>query len=181
MHAITALYGAILFVLLTPGLVLRIPSKGPLLHASIVHAIVFGILLYFICKMAYQYKYGVESFENTEIDTVSDAGGKNCNVNHCNTAIKNRNKNEFIPVSWWDKGQGCSGCTLSSNFILSNIGERNTIEDAGGMNCNLENCKRKINTFRNNNQTVPVSLWNNGEECAGCTVSSDFSLHFNSN
>ena len=37
MHAITALYGAILFVLLTPGLVLRIPLKGPLLTASIVH------------------------------------------------------------------------------------------------------------------------------------------------
>ena len=41
MHVITALYGAVLFLLLTPGLVLRIPSKGPLLHASIVHAIVF--------------------------------------------------------------------------------------------------------------------------------------------
>ena len=51
MHAITALYGAVLFVLLTPGVILHIPSKGPLLYASIVHAIIFGILLYFISKI----------------------------------------------------------------------------------------------------------------------------------
>ena len=63
MHAIIALYGAILFVLLTPGLVLRIPSKGSLLTASIVHAVVFGILLYVISKLVHQYKYGVESFQ----------------------------------------------------------------------------------------------------------------------
>ena len=63
MNATTALYAAVLFVLLTPGLILRIPSKGSLLTASIVHAIVFGILLYFISKLVHQYKYGVESFQ----------------------------------------------------------------------------------------------------------------------
>ena len=60
MQAITSLYAAILFVLLTPGLILRIPSKGSLLTASIVHAIVFGVLLYFISKLVYQ--YGMENF-----------------------------------------------------------------------------------------------------------------------
>ena len=64
MHAITAIYGAVLFVLLTPGLILRIPSKGLLLHASIVHAIVFIILFYLISKLVYQYSANRESFGN---------------------------------------------------------------------------------------------------------------------
>jgi hypothetical protein len=58
-----AISGAILFVLLTPGLLLRIPSNGPLLTASIVHAIVFGILFYFISMMLYS-SYNMESFIN---------------------------------------------------------------------------------------------------------------------
>jgi hypothetical protein len=67
MHAITAVYGAILFVLLTPGLILRIPQKGSLLTASIVHAIVFAIVFYLISKLVYQYsanKKITESFKN---------------------------------------------------------------------------------------------------------------------
>jgi hypothetical protein len=70
MNPITALYAAILFVLLTPGVLLRIPSKGSLLTSSIIHAIVFGILLYFISKIVHQYKYGVENFENSECDKI---------------------------------------------------------------------------------------------------------------
>jgi hypothetical protein len=64
MHAITAIYGAVLLVLLTPGLLLRIPSKGPLLTASIVHAIVFAILFYLISKLVYQYSSNRESFKS---------------------------------------------------------------------------------------------------------------------
>jgi hypothetical protein len=59
-----AIIGTVLFVLLTPGLLLRIPSKGPLLHASVVHAIVFAILFYVISKLVYQYSANRESFDN---------------------------------------------------------------------------------------------------------------------
>lgn len=38
------LYMAILFVVLVPGLVLRLPSKGSLVFAAIVHALVFVVL-----------------------------------------------------------------------------------------------------------------------------------------
>jgi hypothetical protein len=55
MHEITAIYALILFVLLTPGLLLRLPEKGPLLTAAIVHAIVFAILLYGITKLISYY------------------------------------------------------------------------------------------------------------------------------
>lgn len=62
MHEITAIYGAILFVLLTPGLIVRIPSKGPLLHATIVHGILFAILYYLISKIHYSNNYTSEHF-----------------------------------------------------------------------------------------------------------------------
>ena len=61
---IYAIIGAVLFVLLTPGLLLRIPSKGSLLIASVVHAIVFGIVFYIIAKLVYQRWSNVESFGN---------------------------------------------------------------------------------------------------------------------
>jgi hypothetical protein len=61
---IYAIIGAVLFVLLTPGLLLRIPSKGSLLTASIVHAVVFAILFYVIVKLVYQRWSNVESFSN---------------------------------------------------------------------------------------------------------------------
>ena len=43
---------------------MRIPPKGPLLHASVVHAIVFAILFYVISKLVYQYSANRESFDN---------------------------------------------------------------------------------------------------------------------
>jgi hypothetical protein len=55
MHELTAVYALILFVLLTPGLLLRLPEKGPLLNAAIVHAIVFAVLLYAITKLVKYY------------------------------------------------------------------------------------------------------------------------------
>jgi p-aminobenzoyl-glutamate transporter AbgT len=57
-----AISAAILFLILTPGVLLRIPEKGPLLNAAIVHAVVFGILFYFISKIIYQ-DSKVENFE----------------------------------------------------------------------------------------------------------------------
>jgi len=59
-----AIIGAVLFVLLTPGLLLRIPSKGSLLTASVVHAIVFAVVFYLISKLVYQYSANRESFDN---------------------------------------------------------------------------------------------------------------------
>lgn len=64
MCVMIAISGAILFVLLTPGLLLRIPPKGPLLTAAIVHAIVFAILFYFIGIFIYSYYDKMESFKN---------------------------------------------------------------------------------------------------------------------
>ena len=58
--------GAILFLILTPGVLLRISEKGLLLNTAIVHAVVFGILInYFISKIIYQ--YSSENFYNSPV------------------------------------------------------------------------------------------------------------------
>lgn len=40
------LYVALLFVVLTPGVLLRLPPKGSLLMAAVVHAVVFSLVVY---------------------------------------------------------------------------------------------------------------------------------------
>jgi hypothetical protein len=40
------LYVAVLFVALTPGVLLRLPPKGSLLTAAVVHAVVFSLVVY---------------------------------------------------------------------------------------------------------------------------------------
>ena len=119
MNATTALYAAVLFVLLTPGLILRIPSKGSLLTASIVHAVVFGILLYFISKLVHQYKYGVESFMNPFLDKVFDNSGPKCDIEKCqNTIHEAVTKGHEMSTAWWGEKAECTGCTIPGNFHI---------------------------------------------------------------
>ena len=42
-----ALYSAILFFVLTPNVLLRLPPKGSTMMVAFVHALVFGIVFYF--------------------------------------------------------------------------------------------------------------------------------------
>jgi len=46
----TAFYAAILFFLLTPGVLLYIPPKSGRLTVAAVHAIVFALVLHFLMK-----------------------------------------------------------------------------------------------------------------------------------
>ena len=41
---IRALLASVLFIILVPGLFLRIPQRGPLLTAALVHAVVFFLI-----------------------------------------------------------------------------------------------------------------------------------------
>ena len=54
MHLICTLYVALLFVLLTPGVLLRLPPKGSLLTVAIVHGLVFALIYHFTHKMVLQ-------------------------------------------------------------------------------------------------------------------------------
>ena len=62
MNLIMGLYVALLFVVLTPGVLLRLPPKGPLLTAAIVHGQVFAIVFCFTYKMIY--RLSLDGFED---------------------------------------------------------------------------------------------------------------------
>jgi hypothetical protein len=47
MNLIVAIYSAILFFVLSPGVLLRLPSNGSKLTVAGVHAVVFAAALYF--------------------------------------------------------------------------------------------------------------------------------------
>jgi len=63
------LYVALLFVALTPGVLLRLPPKGSLLTAAIVHGLVFALVFCFTYKMVY--RLSVDGFEG---EMPEDAG-----------------------------------------------------------------------------------------------------------
>jgi len=54
MNFLMLAYVALLFVLLTPGVLLRLPSKGTLLTVAIVHGIVFALVFHFTHRHVYR-------------------------------------------------------------------------------------------------------------------------------
>jgi len=56
------LFTAALFLVLTPGILLTIPSKGPLWKQALVHGLVFALVYHFTHKAFYMMVYG-EGFD----------------------------------------------------------------------------------------------------------------------
>jgi hypothetical protein len=59
MNLAVALYSALLFVILTPGVLLRLPSNGRKLVVAGVHSIVFAIVLYFTAGFIWRWSIGL--------------------------------------------------------------------------------------------------------------------------
>jgi len=56
-HIFMSLYVALLFVLLTPGLLLRLPPGGSKLTVAVVHGIVFATVFHFTHKLVWNAIY----------------------------------------------------------------------------------------------------------------------------
>ena len=61
-HLYMSLFTAALFFLLTPGVLLRLPSGGSKLVVAATHAVVFALVYHFTHKMAWKFLYGREGF-----------------------------------------------------------------------------------------------------------------------
>lgn len=59
MNLIVALYAALLFFILTPGILLRIPKNGSNRTVTAVHAIVFAIILYFTQSFVWRFSHSL--------------------------------------------------------------------------------------------------------------------------
>ena len=53
-----SVYVALLFVVLTPGVVLTLPAKGPLLHKALVHGLVFAAVFHYTHKAVWRMTEG---------------------------------------------------------------------------------------------------------------------------
>jgi hypothetical protein len=58
-HVYMSLFMAVLFFVLTPGVLLRLPVGGSKLQVAATHAVVFALVYHFTHKMAL---YGYEGF-----------------------------------------------------------------------------------------------------------------------
>ncbi len=56
-HLLMSLYVALLFVLLTPGVLIRLPPRSSLLTAAMVHSIVFAVIFHLTHKMVWNKFY----------------------------------------------------------------------------------------------------------------------------
>jgi len=71
MHSIVVtLYIALLFVLLTPGVLLRLPPKGSLLTVAIVHGLVFALVFHFTHRVVY--RMSMEGFAGKDMKDMKD-------------------------------------------------------------------------------------------------------------
>lgn len=86
MRLTSALYLMVLFFILTPGVLLTLPSKGSVYLVALVHAIVFGIVYKLTHKMVYQYFN--EGFNDNTITSVPCNSNSDCLSSNCNMQTK---------------------------------------------------------------------------------------------
>jgi hypothetical protein len=63
MSLIVSLYAAVLFFILTPSILLRIPKSGSKWVVAAVHALVFGVIFHFTNKLVWRLGAKFEGFE----------------------------------------------------------------------------------------------------------------------
>jgi hypothetical protein len=59
MNLVVAAYAAILFFLLSPGVLLRLPPKGSKFVVLATHAVIFAIILGLTGKMVWKFSMGI--------------------------------------------------------------------------------------------------------------------------
>jgi hypothetical protein len=63
MHAALSAFVIVLFVVLTPGILLRLPPKGGKYIVAIVHGLVFSFVLHLAYQYYFKYQEGAKSMK----------------------------------------------------------------------------------------------------------------------
>lgn len=66
MNLFASLYVVLLFVLLTPGVLLTLPKGGSKLTVAVVHGLVFAVVWHFTNNMVLRATAGLEGFQTEE-------------------------------------------------------------------------------------------------------------------
>jgi len=64
MNLYMSLYLAVLFVALTPGVLLTLPKGGNKMTVAVVHGLVFAVVWYFTHRMAFRYSMQLSGFQD---------------------------------------------------------------------------------------------------------------------
>jgi len=72
MSVIVSVYAAILFFILTPAILLRLPPNGNKYTVAAVHALVFGIIFYFTHKIVWRFGVRMEGMKAHEEEEEHD-------------------------------------------------------------------------------------------------------------
>ena len=65
MNVFVTVYVALLFMVLTPGILLTIPKGGSKLVVAAVHGLVFAVVYHFTHKMVWKLSLRLDGFQNT--------------------------------------------------------------------------------------------------------------------
>lgn len=63
-HLFMFLYTAVLFYVLTPGILLSLPPKGSKMLVAATHAVVFALVYKFTYKAAYRFSMSLDGFQD---------------------------------------------------------------------------------------------------------------------
>jgi hypothetical protein len=68
MNLYMSLYLAVLFVALTPGVLLTLPKGGNKMTVAVVHGLVFAVVWYFTHRMVFRYSMQLSGFQNMNME-----------------------------------------------------------------------------------------------------------------
>lgn len=63
MNWVVAVYLALLFVLLSPNVVTRLPPGGDKMTVTLTHAVIFGVIVYLTTKMVWRLSMSMGVYE----------------------------------------------------------------------------------------------------------------------
>ena len=64
MNLFVSLYVALLFVLLTPGILITLPPGASKLTAAVTHGLVFALVYHLSCKMVWRMSTRLDGFQD---------------------------------------------------------------------------------------------------------------------
>jgi hypothetical protein len=95
MSLICSLYVAILFFLLTPGILLRIPKGGSKYAVAALHALIFGAILFLTRRFVWRLSASLEGFDANTGES-SDSSTEEVSVETPEETSPKDKKNEEI-------------------------------------------------------------------------------------
>jgi len=113
MKLVLLIAAVILFFVLTPGVLLRLPKKGSIYVVAGVHALVFGALLWLLAKFVLNVNF--EGFQEGNKGIQKKTWVDDAN------AIQKKFTDEFVPKPE-GKASVCSACSKLRSEVMDKIG-----------------------------------------------------------